>query len=152
MSVKTNHSAYLRTQATFLAQSLADRMHANPIALWNGNYNLNSITAPAAPPTGLSWTTNIMSLCTSAATCNPAGVAARDLLVWQYQVQAFLPNPLVAVNCAAPASPPSATQLLLLPPYSTTCEILMQWTQLPITDQDQAKVAQLETFDWVFQP
>jgi type IV pilus assembly protein PilV len=149
VSVRTNHSAYLRTQATFLAQALADRMHANSMGLWAGNYNLNSIAAPAAPASGLSWTTDIMSQCTSGSPCNPAGVAARDLLVWQYQVQAFLPNPRVAVNCNAPASTPNLT---LLPPYSTTCEILMQWSELAINDQDPSQLPQYDSFDWILQP
>ncbi len=35
VSVQTNHSAYLRTQATFLAQGMADRMRANNLGLWN---------------------------------------------------------------------------------------------------------------------
>ncbi|MDE1962228.1 MAG: type IV pilus modification protein PilV, partial [Xanthomonadaceae bacterium] len=40
VSVRTNHSAYLRTQATFLAQSMADRMRANASwALWTDLYN-----------------------------------------------------------------------------------------------------------------
>ena len=41
MSVKTNHSAYLRTQATFLAESMADRMRADPMAIWASSYNGN---------------------------------------------------------------------------------------------------------------
>jgi type IV pilus assembly protein PilV len=39
MSVRSNHAAYLRTQVTFLAQSMADRMQANPIGVWSGDYN-----------------------------------------------------------------------------------------------------------------
>ena len=40
VSVKTNHAAYMRTQATFLAQGMADRMRANVLGLWNNSYNL----------------------------------------------------------------------------------------------------------------
>ena len=146
VSVKTNQSAYLRTQATFLAQAMADRMHANPLGLWGTNYNLNSISAPGSVSGVTAPTT-----CVSPSTCTPANLAARDLTMFQYQLNTYLPNALVGVVCAAPANTPSASQLLLLPPYSTTCEILIQWSQLPITGQNVASV-QPEVFDWVFQP
>lgn len=143
VSVRTNQSAYLRTQATFLAQSIADRMSANSLGLWNSKYNLNTIAAPAAAataaPTGC-----------DTASCDYAGIATRDLATWQYQVASFLPNPLVAIACTAPTTTPSAAQLLLLPPYSTTCEIEMQWSSLPIDGQKGTTA--VETFDWVFQP
>jgi type IV pilus assembly protein PilV len=150
VSVKTNQSAYLRTQATFLAQAMADRMHANPLGLWGTSYNLNSIAAPGS----VLGTTSAPTVCTSMGspiTCSPAQLAGRDLTMFQYQLNTFLPNASVAVACATPASTPSASQLLLLPPYSTTCEIFIQWSQLPITGQNVATVSP-ETFDWVFQP
>ena len=37
VSVKTNHSAYLRTQASFLAQSMADRMRSNMPHVWTAD-------------------------------------------------------------------------------------------------------------------
>ena len=150
VSVKTNQSAYLRTQATFLAQAMADRMHANSLGLWGTNYNLNSISAPGS----VSGATAAPTTCTpsgSPTTCSPSDLAARDKAMFQYQLNTYLPNASVGIACAAPASTPSATQLLLLPPYSTTCEILIQWSQLPITGQNVATVTP-ETFDWVFQP
>jgi type IV pilus modification protein PilV len=40
-AIQSNHVAYLRTQATFLAHNMADRMGANPAGLWNNDYNGN---------------------------------------------------------------------------------------------------------------
>ncbi len=48
VSVKTNHSAYLRTQASFLAQSMADRMRANMPARLDGSL-LHRLSDRATP-------------------------------------------------------------------------------------------------------
>ena len=51
LSVKTNQSSYLRTQASFLAQSMADRMRANmgQINAYNGTYDATTTgTDPCA--------------------------------------------------------------------------------------------------------
>jgi type IV pilus assembly protein PilV len=148
-SVKTNHSAYLRTQAIFLAQGMADRMRANPLGLWNSNYNLNTVsttagTAPAAATSGTA------TACTGG--CDFGTIATRDLTIFQNQLLQFLPNAGVAINCAAVASPPAAAQLLTLPPYAQTCEIQISWTQLAISGQTAVQAATPDIFDWVFQP
>jgi len=143
VSVKTNHSAYLRTQAFLLAQDLADRMRANAPALWQSPnpYKLNAIVTPPATP-ALVPTGAFTDPCTSAS-CTPAQVAARDLGIWQAQVAQFLPNAGAALVCQAASAvgTPKA-------PYSTTCEIQMSWTQLAITNE----TTQPDIFDWVFQP
>lgn len=41
-SIKSNHSAYLRSQATLLAYDLSDRMRASKTAALSGNYNTGS--------------------------------------------------------------------------------------------------------------
>jgi type IV pilus assembly protein PilV len=148
-SVKTNHSAYLRTQAIFLAQSMADRMRANPLGVWNSAYNLNTVqttagTAPAAVSVAAA------SACSSG--CTYAQIAARDLQTFQNQLFQFLPNAGVAINCTAVASPPAAADLLKLPPYARPCEIQVSWTQLAITGQSAAQAATPDVFDWIFQP
>lgn len=53
--LRSNHSAYLRTQATFLAADIADRMRANRTSALNGAYN---IAVSAAPPSGSSIVAN----------------------------------------------------------------------------------------------
>ena len=47
VSQRTNHSAFLRTQAGFLAQGMIDRMRANPGGVWAGSYQ-----SAAYPETG----------------------------------------------------------------------------------------------------
>ena len=152
-SVKTNHSAYLRTQAIFLAQSMADRMRANPLGLWHAKYNLGTIqtTAGTAPAAATNTPSGSMQDCTGSS-CPYTNVATRDLQVFQNQLVQFLPNAGVAINCTAPASIPAAAQLLTLPPYAQTCEIQVSWTQLPITGQSTTQTATPDVFDWVFEP
>ena len=154
VSVVTNHSAYLRTQAIFLAQGMADRMHANPLGLWNSSYQLNTPTTPPTAPTGATPTAsaNVQNCLT--ASCTYAQVATRDLQVWQNELLTFLPNAGVAIKCTVPpvATAPTALQLLSLPPYSTTCEIELSWTQMAVQDQTAVQAAVPEIFDWVFQP
>ncbi|MDR3388345.1 MAG: type IV pilus modification protein PilV [Rudaea sp.] len=147
VSVRTNHSAYLRTQAIFLAQGMADRMSANPLGVWGGKYTLNAIVAPGSSATAAANTAGASTQCTTGA-CAYAAVATRDLQVWQNQLNNFLPNAGAAIVCQAPAAAPSALQLLTLPPYSTTCEMEITWTELQIPSSNNPP----ELFDWVFQP
>jgi type IV pilus assembly protein PilV len=139
VSVRTNHSAYLRTQAIFLAQGMADRMRANATGLWAGNYTLNSISTPPATPASAA----AAAPASCAGGCTPAAIAARDMQVFQNQLVAFLPNSGAAIRCnagAAGANPKA--------PFSNTCEIEISWTQLAIPDQNTTP----DIFDWVFQP
>ena len=153
-SVKTNHSAYLRTQAIFLAQGMADRMRANPLAVWNTtsttNYHLNTVqTTVGTAPSAASLTTTVTDCSLG---CDFSTVATRDLQIFQNQLLQFLPNAGVAINCNAVANPPAPSWWLTLPPYAQTCEMQISWTQLPITGQNAAQIATPDIFDWVFQP
>jgi type IV pilus assembly protein PilV len=47
-ALKTNQSAYLRTQATFLAYDMIDRLRANRAAALAGEYELNMSQTPAS--------------------------------------------------------------------------------------------------------
>jgi len=143
VSVKTNHAAYMRTQATFLAQGMADRMRANVLGLWKNSYNLPTtaaLTFPQAAPA----TTCATSGCTY------SDVAARDLAIWQQQLASFLPSPTAMITCSTTQTP-TTDQMLSLPPYSGTCEMLITWNDV---SNVQSKAANYETvsFDWVFQP
>lgn len=149
-SVKTNHSAYLRTQAIFLAQGMADRMRANPLGLWNSSYNLNTVSTTAGTAPAAASLTGTVATCATG--CDYGNVATRDLQLFQNQLLQFLPSAGVAINCTAVSSPPAAAQLLTLPPYAQTCEIQLSWTQLPINGQTSTQAATPDIFDWVFQP
>lgn len=145
LSVRVNQSAYLRTQAAFLAQSIADRIRANSSwALWTNLYNG-------------SWT----SAQTGTATCQPSGtpatcafgdIATRDIAVWTAQVARFLPNATESIACAASAGasanvPSSSYQML--PPFSGLCTITISWSETPLAQQGSVTT---QTFAWTFQP
>ncbi len=70
-SLQANNGAFQRTQATFLAQDIADRMRANRAAALTNAYNFALGTAvPVAPAT----------------------VAANDIVAWKTRLAATLPQ------------------------------------------------------------
>ncbi len=73
--VRFNHSAYLRSQATILAYSMADRMRANMVGVVAGNYN--NIGGSAGTAT---------STCTTTAGCTAAQLAADDNYQWNCEL------------------------------------------------------------------
>lgn len=144
VSVRTNHSAYVRTQVTFLAQALADRMRSNNLGLWANSYNV-SLTTSAA--------TTVPSTCNFPATCASADMATRDLAVWVNQLVAFLPASQYRVNCAlaAGATVPDSSAITKLPPYTGTCEIEIKWKDVSL-EQANSTTSFPQDFDWVFEP
>ncbi len=76
LSFQTNQSAYMRSQAIFLAQDILDRMRANPDG-YRGTTVYNSVdtnvssTIPGAP-----------GCVTSPAGCSPTQMAQQDLREW----------------------------------------------------------------------
>jgi len=129
ISVKTNNSAYLRTQASFLAQSMADRMRANisKVNDYNGDY----------PTTG--------ATCSS---CDPDQLLNRDREVWSQQLTDSLPNSTANINCSGtviPASSGAGT-------YDGTCEFTITWAEAKLEVKDNADPPIPQVFAWVFQP
>lgn len=65
-SLKFNHSAYLRSQATHLAYSITDQMRANRSATLNGSYDVDRATTPTgstmAEQAVAVWKTNVANL------------------------------------------------------------------------------------------
>ena len=135
MSTKSNQTAYQRTQATFLAQSMADRMQANPMGLWAGSYN------GAYPVAGTS---------SCATGCTPAQLAAYDQQIWSSQLNTFLPAPIANIDCTNMGLTyvPSGAQQQLRPPYGGSCVMHINWTEQGAGNQ--GPVAQ--SFTWTFQP
>ncbi|GLQ46406.1 hypothetical protein GCM10007862_14570 [Dyella lipolytica] len=141
MSARSNHAAYLRTQVTFLAQSMADRMQANSIGVWRGDYD-------GTYPNGKTQD--------CAAGCTPQQLALHDQGAWSSQLVTFLPAGVaasIACNKAGVAVAPTADQLALRPPYGGTCKMTVAWTELgngatDFTGNDQPP----QTFAWEFQP
>lgn len=79
LSVQGNHSAYMRTQASYLAYEIVDAMRANRTVANTGNYN---IALADADPSGTS-------------------IADIDLGAWRGRVRNLLPTGNSAVAMAA---------------------------------------------------
>lgn len=141
MSARSNHAAYLRTQVTFLAQSMADRMQANSIGVWRGDYD-------GTYPNG-----NAQDC---AAGCTPRQLALHDRGAWSSQLVTFLPAGVeasIACNNAGMAVAPTTDQLALRPPYGGTCKMTVTWTERGhgVTDSGGNDYSP-QTFAWEFQP
>ena len=134
MSVKTNHSAYLRTQASFLAQSMADRMRANSQAIWATTYN------GAYPAGGI-------NPCGGGIACSSANVAARDKFYWSQQLTDLLPNAAATIACV-PTAGIVTPNLVANPPYNGLCSMQISWNESSLSHA----AAVTQTFAWVFQP
>lgn len=135
-AMSSNHVAYLRTQATFLAHNMADRMDANPVGLWNNDYN-GTFPVPA-------------STASCAAGCTPAQLAAYDKAQWSTQLTTFLPNATGGIACGAGgvAIPPTSAQMDFRPPYGGTCVMTISWKEAGSATGARAT----HNFEWVFQP
>lgn len=104
-SIRNNHNAYLRNQATLFAYDIADRMRANRNGVNAGNYNLGGASATVAT------NTSACQFNTSPSACNSAALAAYDLFVWQ-QILTQLPRGqgflCIDSTPSTPASTPTA--------------------------------------------
>ncbi|HSX60399.1 MAG TPA: type IV pilus modification protein PilV [Tahibacter sp.] len=137
VSVRTNHSSYLRSQAGFLAQSMADRMRLNMPALWANGYNLAYPIGGAVPGCGTGCTVN--------------EIVTRDSVLWSRSLQQFLPSPTARINCAlnAGATAPTASQIVNRAPYNGLCTITISWAEASL---NAGAGVNNQTFAWVFQP
>jgi len=134
LSVRTNQSAFLRTQATFLAQSMLDRMRANIGQI--PTYAI-SYPAPGADP------------CAGGASCSPVQIAAHDIAVWSTQLTNSLPNATAQIDCdGAPLG--TGTQVGAAP-YDGQCTMTIQWNESSLESTATGAPA-TQTFAWVFQP
>lgn len=78
---QSNHSAYLRSQATALAYDMIDRMRANQAGVKNGDYNAIDTTANTYTDPG----------CASS-TCSVSQMAQYDMYDWQQELATQLPT------------------------------------------------------------
>jgi type IV pilus assembly protein PilV len=139
VSVKTNQSAYLRSQASFMAQTMADRMRANAMGVWNGAYN-KTIPSGSANPT---------------CPCDVATLAQRDLYWWDQELANFLPNASGSIACARNGGVVVPASDIRRPPYDGTCTIRLAWSEASLNRDAAATTgtaADSQTFVWVFQP
>ncbi|MBP7136860.1 MAG: type IV pilus modification protein PilV [Sphingomonadaceae bacterium] len=134
LSVRTNQSAYLRTQATFLAQAMMDRMRAN----------LGEI-----PSYAISYPATGSDPCASGASCSPAQIAEHDIALWSTQLTDSLPGASAEIECAG-GSLGTGVQVGAAP-YDGLCTLTMQWSESTLERTSTATPA-TQTFAWVFQP
>lgn len=81
-SLRSNQSAYLRTQATAVVYDIMDRMRTNPDGVAAGNYNnVDTATLPDDP-----------ACIDTSAGCNAAGLADHDIRDWALNSLAILPS------------------------------------------------------------
>jgi type IV pilus assembly protein PilV len=141
MSSRSTHSAYLRSQVTFLAQGMVDRMQANPVGVWTGDYN------DTYPNT-------VHQDC--AAGCTPRQLAMHDKEAWSGQLKTFLsPDVQASISCSNQglAFVPTSDQLELRPPYGGSCMMKVVWTEqgIGLAGSDKNDHAR-QIFAWEFQP
>lgn len=140
VSVRTNQSAYLRTQASFLAQSMADRMRANEPQVWAQAYDTDYPSGDTDP-------------CASGVSCTRVNIATRDKALWSTQLTDLLPNSSATIACTPTAGVTVTTQDQENgAPYAGLCSMTINWSEsnLDRSSTDTAPVTQ--TFSWVFQP
>lgn len=135
-SVRNSHNSYLRSQASFIADGLVERMRANPLAIWGGHYNgvLNG-TTPAAPTCGSSG-------------CTPAQVAGYDRAAIARMIAQHLPLGSGNVNCQTTGTAP--VRNFGISPVNGQCRITIGWNEK--RDVDAAGFAGTQSFELVVQP
>ncbi len=139
VSVKTNHSAYLRTQATFIAESMADRMRANTMAVWSNSYNDAGYPITGTDP------------CAGGAACGYAALAVHDQIAFSDQLTTQLPNATAAIECT-PAAGIVTPNINANPPYNGLCSIRINWDEAKIVKDGTPSGQTTQTFAWVFRP
>ena len=143
MSTRSTHVGYMRTQVTFLANNMAERMSANPVGVWSGSYNSTAYPISAASA----------GCATAATACSATDVATHDQQIWSAQLKTFLPSPTATITCTGVAKVgynPSGN-LVQRPPYGGNCYMFVSWTERGAGDQNN-QGAGTQTFAWNFQP
>lgn len=74
-SLRNNHSAFLRSQATVVTNDILDRMRANRDSATGGAYNITYAATPSTPG------------CGSGSGCSTADVASIDVNEWRDYVE-----------------------------------------------------------------
>lgn len=118
-SIQYSNNAKQRTQATFLAYDILDRMRANPDEAQSGSYD-TLLGDAIATPTG-------SDICVSSSnTCSTTQLAAYDLWEWKEDLAAQLTM--------------GDGQVRLVPGIlgSTVYEITIQWRRNALTDTEKA--------------
>lgn len=135
MSVKTNQSAYLRTQASFIAESMANRMRANlgHLTAYNDTYSGGGGSDP----------------CADGVACSTGQIVQRDAWLFQQQLEEFLPAATADIECDGTTL--GTSQQSGASPFDGLCTISMAWSESTL-DRTSDGSPDTQTFAWVFQP
>lgn len=141
MASRSSHAAYLRTQVTFLASNMANRMSVNSTGVWEGSYNRSDYPlAVAGDP------------CDDGAACDAKALAAHDQKLWSSQLNTFLPNPKATIQCDGSKSLGIVPiDLNRRPPYGGNCKMTVSWSEQGVDDENHRGNVN-QTFAWEFQP
>lgn len=134
VSGKSTNDTFLRTQAGLVAESVVERMHANPLGVRGGAY-LGTYVPPV--PAAVSCATG----------CTAAQLAAYDRRELTALIASYLPDGAVQVECDGPAVAP-ATEIGLAP-YAGSCLVRVSWRESAEADGDGTPT---EAFELAFQP
>ncbi|HET7844628.1 MAG TPA: type IV pilus modification protein PilV [Xanthomonadales bacterium] len=139
-AVRSNHVGFQHTQASFLAESILDRMRTNIRGVWSGSYDGTYSGGTATPS----------NTCTSSP-CRSTELAQRDTWAWGQLVTTMLPTGTGTIACQRTAGVPmpSATEMKTVPTFDGVCTITIAWVE-KTEGNDAAGVNQ--QFQWVVQP
>jgi len=134
LAARATHAGYLRTQASFLAGDMVERMRANPAGVRADAYEGEAQGGATA--------------CGIAAACAPGALAAHDRAMWAVRLQTVLPNGKGTIHCdrhmvVSPAGTPT--------PFSGLCTMTVRWLERGAGDR-QHRAAAMRSLAWVFQP
>ena len=137
VSLRSSNIASVRTQATFLAQMIEDRMRANPTAVIAGAYNGTFSAASGAPS----------NTCTSG--CTSAQLAELDTRLWGQLLGNSMPNGQGVVNCTLAPAPTAAVRTA---PWGL-CSVQITWGEQAEVGTAGGDIgSRVGRFDWVFNP
>jgi len=102
--LRYNTNSYSRTQATYMAYDLAERMRANVPGFQAGNYDVSSSAATTIAGSS-SYSCNLPSnnnCSCDTGTCSNAALAQYDIGQWYYNLDTLLPGAKDAANLSTP--------------------------------------------------
>ncbi|MGO4700040.1 type IV pilus modification protein PilV [Dyella sp. 2RAB6] len=138
LAARASHTAYLRTQASFLASDMIERMRANPAGVRTGAYDGEAQAGAVA--------------CNAATACLPDALATHDRAVWALRLRAVLPDGQGVIHCARDTGFVLSTETPgMQPPFGGLCTMTVRWLERGAGDQEHRAISP-RTFAWVFQP
>lgn len=125
-SLKYNTESYFRTQATYLAYDILDRMRANSLGVTGGSYDV--------PNSGVAATAMSSTASCGSASCSTSDLAKYDLGQWYIRMSQVLPGSAI----------PTANLATITRTAGNQVTITINWVERDIL-QTQTWTVQLPT-------